>query len=58
MASLQLKGISAACLDAEISPEMIEAIRCGDFNLVFGSPESLLNMHRTIHSYFFHVIKY
>ena len=48
VASLQLKGISAAYLDAETSPETIEAIRCGEFNLVFGSPESLLNTHRTI----------
>ena len=46
--SLQLRGISAACLDAETSPETVDAIRRGEFNLIFGSPESLMNTHRNI----------
>ena len=29
--SLQLRGISAACLDAETSPETVDAIRRGEF---------------------------
>ena len=46
--SLQLRGTSAACLDAETSPETVDAIRRGEFNLIFGSPESLMNTHRNI----------
>ena len=46
--SLQLRGISAACLDAETFSETVDAICRGEFNLIFGSPESLMNTHRNI----------
>ena len=48
VASLQMKGIAAICIGPDCAPDDIEAIKNGKYNLVFGSPEALLNSYRHI----------
>jgi len=49
VAGLRSRGITAAIIGPEKSTAAkLKDIRLGRFNLVFGSPEALLNSHRTV----------
>ena len=48
VASLLARGISAASVGADCTSEEVKAISEGKYSLVFGSPEALLNCHRSI----------
>ena len=48
VASLLARGISAASVGADCTSEGVKAISEGKYSLVFGSPEALLNTHRSI----------
>ena len=46
--SLVARGISAASVGADCTREQVKEISEGKYSLVFGSPEALLNSHRSI----------
>ena len=46
--ALQRKGVAAVCLGAETTPEQIATILKGRYNLLFGTPESILRSYRSI----------
>ena len=48
VASLTSRGLSAACVGGECSPDQIREICEGKYKIVFGTPEALLNNHRGI----------
>ena len=48
VAQLRERGIAAVCLGAETTQEELSRIRVGEFNLIFGNPEVLLNSHRSL----------
>ena len=48
VAGLKSRGIAAAIIGPESTAAEIKDIRLGRFNLLFGSPEALLNSHRAI----------
>ena len=48
VSSLHRKGVSAICIGPESTAIDIEDIKSGKYNLVFGSPEALLNSYRYI----------
>ena len=48
VASLVARGISAASVGADCTREQVKEISEGKYSLVFGSPEALLNSHRSI----------
>jgi superfamily II DNA helicase RecQ len=48
ISSLRSKGVSAICIGPESTSSDIEDIKSGKYNLIFGSPEALLNSYRTI----------
>lgn len=48
VACLQRKGIAAICIGPDSSQEDIKVIQNGQYNLVFGSLEVLLNSYRNI----------
>jgi len=43
-----LRTRTAAIIDPESTAAEMKDIRLGRFNLLFGSPEALLNSHRTV----------
>ena len=47
VAGLNNRGIAAAIIGPESTVAEMNDIRLGRFNLLFGSPEALLNSHRT-----------
>ena len=48
VAGLRRQGTTAAIIGPESTAAELKDIRLGRFNLVFGSPEALLNSHRTV----------
>ncbi len=48
ISSLRSKGVSPICIGPESTSSDIEDIKSGKYNLIFGSPEALLNSYRTI----------
>ena len=48
VAGLKSRGIAAAIIGSESTAAEMKNIRLGRFNLLFGSPEALLNSHRTV----------
>lgn len=48
VASLTSRGLSAACVGSDCSPDQIRNITEGNIKLIFGTPEALLNSHRGI----------
>ena len=48
VAGLKSRGIAAAIIGSESTAAEMKNIRLVRFNLLFGSPEALLNSHRTI----------
>ena len=48
VAGLKSGGIAAAIISPESTATEMKDIRLGQFDLLFGSPEALLNSHRTI----------
>jgi len=48
VAGLKSRGIAAAIIGPESTAAEIKDIRLGRFNLLFGSPEALLNSPRTV----------
>ena len=48
VADLRKHGITAAIIGPESNASELKDIRLGQFNLVFGSPETLLNSHRSV----------
>ena len=48
VAGLRKRGFTAAIIGPESTASELKDIRLGRFNLVFGSPEALLNSHRSV----------
>ena len=48
VAGLKSRGIAAAIIGSESTAAEMKNIRLGRFNLLFGSPDALLNSHRTV----------
>jgi superfamily II DNA helicase RecQ len=46
--ALQQKGIAVGCLGADTTPEELANISNGKYNLLFGTPESILRSYRNV----------
>ena len=48
VAALKREGIAAVCLGADTTAEEMADIRTGRYNLLFGTPESVLKSYREV----------
>ena len=48
ISSLSRKGLSAFCIGPESTKSDVADVIAGKYNLIFGSPEAILNSYRTI----------